>query len=330
MFLKTNFDLAEHEQMKARVIAYESTPDADKGLCRMYISTIERRIHDYHIAEALRQQYQKYQHLGNTNILNSDVVLELTEPFGNSFGIYVKVENYVMELCYKPEDEERKNEIRTKFYLDVNGLYKSFVLRKNMLNEKFQNIQKMRRNYYVEPVTYGNWADKMTEIINAVKQNTELFLQMCELSCPFKKDGRSKYKSWKTFAAVEITYDADTGLVQGIKNGERLPGSHVVGSNGSFRYFNKGKYVIKYTVDKMACEKPIKCEQFVDADEYLRGLKEKMGYTNMPYQKLNAKLTEKVAVITYDTDKDPEERCFFPIDYDMNWKNYLIQKLEDQ
>ena len=30
MLFKNDFDLAEHEQMKARLLEYESTPDADK------------------------------------------------------------------------------------------------------------------------------------------------------------------------------------------------------------------------------------------------------------------------------------------------------------
>lgn len=138
------------------------------------------------------------------------------------------------------------------------------------------------------------------------------------------------FKSWKTKAKVEVSYDANTGIIQGVKNGETPSGTHVVGGNGSFRFYEKGDYVLKVTLDCLAGEKPIKHDCFIDVDTYMRQLKETKEWgRNLPYKKVNELLKEKVEVITYDMDKEPFERTFYPIGYDGNWITYLKDKLKN-
>ena len=144
-------------------------------------------------------------------------------------------------------------------------------------------------------------------------------------------DGTHKFKSWKTKAKVEVSYDANTGVIQGIKNGQIPSGTHIVGGNGSFRFFGKGDYVLKITLDCLAAEKPIKHDCFIDVDNFLRKLKDSKGWgRNLPYKKLNELLYEKVEVITYDMDKDPFERAFYPVEYGESWITFLEDKFYDK
>ena len=69
---------------------------------------------------------------------------------------------------------------------------------------------------------------------------------------------------------------------------------------------------------------------FIDVDTYMRQLKETKEWgRNLPYKKVNELLKEKVEVITYDMDKEPFERTFYPIGYDGNWITYLSDKLKN-
>ena len=194
------------------------------------------------------------------------IKLEYIEPYGNSIGVDIYVERFVLEITFKPSEDVKQNEIRSKFFLNVNGFFKPFVLKKEFSQNGFENLKRFRRDYYIQSVTLSNWADTIIDAIKAVENETEKFLQICEQSCPFNKDGTHKYKSWKTFAKVEVSFVENTELVQGIKKDEFVAGSHVVGSNGSFRYWDKRTYVLKYTVDRLACEKPLKFTKEVDVD----------------------------------------------------------------
>ena len=257
------------------------------------------------------------------------IKLEYIEPYGNSIGVDIYVERFVLEITFKPSEDVNQNEIRSKFFLNVNGFFKPFVLKKEFSQNGFENLKRFRRDYYIQSITLSNWADTIIDAIKAIENETEKFLQICEQSCPFNKDGTHKYKSWKTFAKVEVSFVENTELVQGIKKDEFVAGSHVVGGNGSFRYWDKRTYVLKYTVDRLACEKPLKFTKEVDADEYLRALKERVGRKNLPYELLNSKLNEKIAVITTDMDKDPEVRDFYPVDYDHDWLKFLDESFKD-
>ena len=86
---------------------------------------------------------------------------------------------------------------------------------------------------------------------------------------------------------------------------------------------------MKYTVDRLAYEKPLKYTKEVDVDEYLRAFKERVDRKNLPYELLNSKLSEKIAVITTDMDKDPEDRDFYPVDYDRDWQRFLDESFKD-
>lgn len=257
------------------------------------------------------------------------IKLEYIEPYGNSIGVDIFVERFVLEITFKPSEDVNQNEIRSKFFLNVNGFFKPFVLKKEFSQNSFENLKRFRRDYYIQSVTLSNWADTIIDAIKAIENETEKFLQICEQSCPFNKDGTHKYKSWKTFAKVEVSFVENTELVQGIKKDEFVAGSHVVGGNGSFRYWDKRTYVLKYTVDRLACEKPLKFTKEVDADEYLRALKERVGRKNLPYELLNSKLNEKIEVITTEMDEEPEARTFYPVDYDHDWLKFLDESFKD-
>ena len=257
------------------------------------------------------------------------IKLEYIEPYGNSIGVDIFVERFVLEITFKPSEDVNQNEIRSKFFLNVDGFFKQFVLKKEFSQNSFENLKRFRRDYYIQSATLSNWADTIIDAIKAIENETEKFLHICEQSCPFNKDGTHKYKSWKTVAKVEVSFVENTELVQGIKKDEFVAGSHVVGGNGSFRYWDKRTYVLKCTVDRLACEKPLKFTKEVDVDEYLRALKERVGRKNLPYELLNSKLNEKIAVITTDMDKDPEDRDFYPVDYDHDWLKFLDESFKD-
>ena len=62
----------------------------------------------------------------------------------------------------------------------------------------------------------------------------------------------------------------------------------------------------------------------------MRQLKEAKGWgRNLPYKKVDSVLSEKIEVITHDMDKDPEERSFYPVDYDGNWITFLEEKFRE-
>lgn len=257
------------------------------------------------------------------------IKVEYIEPFGNSIGVDIFVDRFVLEITFKPSEDENHNEIRSKFFLNVNGYFKQFVLNKEFSQNSFENLKRFRRDFYVQSVTLSNWADAIIEAIKEIENKTERFLQICEQSCPLNKDGSHKYKSWKTLAKVEVSFVENTKLVQGIKKYEIVAGPHIVGGNGSFRYWDKRTYVLKYTVDRLACEKPLKYTKEVDVDKYLRAFKERVDRKNLPYELLNSKLSEKIAVITTDMDKDPEDRDFYPVNYDHDWQRFLDESFKD-
>ena len=309
-----------------------SCSEEEKAKCQKNIELAERLIAECKEVDKLRQQYDLFHYyvLGN-NSKSGVVDLEYIEPYGKSYGVYVKVDKYVMEIVFKPMEEPKKNEIRTRFYFDVDGLYKPFMIRKESVPAEYVIIQNKRRDYYPTSVRWDNWGDLVINAIDKVKNAPQKFLLMCESSCPYYNDGTHKFKSWKTKAKVEVSYDANTGVIQGIKNGQIPSGTHIVGGNGSFRFFGKGDYVLKITLDCLAAEKPIKHDCFIDVDKFFRELKDSKGWgRNLPYKKLNELLCEKVEVITYDMDKDPFERAFYPVEYGGSWITFLEDKFYDK
>ena len=329
--LKFGYNSEKLGDIKPKLDSYLlSCPEEEKAKCRRNIELAERLIAECKEVDKLRQQYNLFHDYVLENSKAEFVELEYIEPFGNSYGVYVKVGKYVMEIVYKPMEETKKNEIRIKFYFDVDGMYKPFMIRKESVPADYDMIQNKRRDYYFTSVRWDDWGDLAIKAIETVKNNPRKFLLMCESSCPYNDDGTHKFKSWKTKAKVEVSYDANTGIIQGVKNGETPSGTHVVGGNGSFRFYEKGNYTLKVTLDCLAGEKPIKHDCFIDADVFMRQLKEAKGWgRNLPYKKVNELLKEKVEVITYDMDKEPFERTFYPIGYDGNWITYLKDKLKN-
>lgn len=305
-------------------------PEEEKTKCKNDIELVDRLIAECKDLDNLRQQYDLFHDYVLENSHLGVIELEYIEPYGNSYGVDIKVDKFVMQLVYKPMNEAEKNEVRTKFYFDVDDSYKQFMIRKDAIPYEYANIQRKRRDYYPTSVGWDNWGNLIIDTIKTVAINPDAFLKMCQASCPFNSDGTHKYKSWKTRATVEIEYEANTGVIQGIKKGETPSGSHIVGGNGSYRFFDKGNYVLKITLDCLACEKPIKHDCFVNIDAFMRQLKESKGWgRNMPYRIVNAAINEKVEVITYDMDKDPVERDFHPIDYNGSWITFLKEKFKE-
>ena len=327
--LKNGYNSENLQEIKQKLGSYFQTcPEDEKAKCQIKIDLAEKLLVECKALDSLRQQY-KLLHDYVKNSKTGLVELEYIEPYGNSYGVDIKVDRYVMELIYKPMDEPEKNEVRTKFYFNVDDLYKSFMLKKDSVSLEYPNIQRNRMDYYPISVRWDNWGDLIVNTIKVVENDPKGFLQMCESSCPFNPDGSHKFKFWKTQASVEVSYNANTGIIQGIKKGETPVGAHIVGSNGSFRFFDKGDYVLKITLDCLAGEKPIKYECFIGIDDYMRQLKGKKGWgRNIPYNKVNAALSDKVDVITYDMDRDPTERAFYPVEYNGNWIAYLEDKMK--
>ena len=97
--------------------------------------------------------------------------MEYFEPYGNSFGVYVKVDKFVMKITFKPMDEPEKNEIRTKFNLNVDDHYKPFMIRKEAKPSEYGFIQNKRRDYYLTSVRWKNWGEVVIKVIKAVEEN---------------------------------------------------------------------------------------------------------------------------------------------------------------
>ena len=329
--LRSGYNSEKLRDIKPKLDSYLlSCTEEEMVKCQKKIELAERLIAECKEVDKLRQQYTLFHDYVLANSKSEFVNLEYIEPYGDSYGVYIREDKYVMEIVYKPMEEPKKNENRIKFYFDVDGLYKPFMIRKESVPTDYDMIQNKRRDYYFISVRWDDWGDIAIKAIETVKNNPQKFLLMCESSCPYDVDGAHKYKSWKTKAKVEVCYNANTGVIQGIKKGESPSAAHIVGGNGSFRFYEKGDYVLKVTLDCLAGEKPIKHDCFIDIDAFMRQLKEAKGWgRNLPYKKVNELLKEKVGVITYDMDKDPFERTFHPLDYDGNWITYLEDKLKD-
>ena len=316
--------------IKPKLESYlQACPEAEKAKCQMNIELANRLIVECEEVDKLRQQYNLFHNYVLDNCQAGLVKLEYIEPYGKSYGVYIKVDNYVMELVFKPMEEPEKNEVRTRFYIDVEGSYKSFMIKKDAIPSTYSHILHRRRDYYPTSVRWDNWGMVIINAIKNVVNNPHDFLQMCQSSCPFYNDGTHKYKFWKTYAKVEISYIENTGVIQGIKKGEYPVGPNLHGGNGSYRYSEPRTYIIKYTVDKLSIEKPYRRVFSYDANTYLRELKDHLGKTQLPYKMLNSKLPNNIEVITWDMNKEPEERAFSPVEYNHDWLQLLKEAFKD-
>ena len=288
-------------------------------------------IHDldlyYSKQAALEAFAEKHQYGDGVEVLYYD-------SFGKFPCLRVTVGQYIFEMDFRPQNDATRNEIRTMMYFtsgeDALQRTRRFMIKREAVPANLPVFARTRSNYHFLPVSLSDWAEEMISTVSAVRSNPEAFLRMCRLSCPFNEDGSHKFKSWKNFAKVRITREENNPLVQGLKGGEVPSGSHVVGGNGSFRVYNKGEYGIEYTVERIAGEEPRRGRpQFVGADEYLRGLMTRLGRKRMPYEFLNSKLPQRLEVITYDMDLDPDQRVFVPVGYDESWQQFLEECFKD-
>ena len=257
-----------------------------------------------------------------------DVELDYFEAWGKYPCLRVTVGPYLFDMEFNPKNDPTRNEIHTRFffrYIDKIDLprMKGFMLRHKAVPGGLKAFAKVRSDYHVLPVSLSTWADEMIRTVKYLEENLGPFIELCRDSCPFNTDGTHKFKSWKNYAKVKIIRMEDNPLIQGVKGGATPSGMHVVGGNGSFRVFNKGDYGIEYTVERLAGECPRRGTSFVNMDIYLRELKERLGRKRMPYDLLNSRLPERLEVITYDMNLDPEDRRFVPIAYDGSWQKLL-------
>ena len=188
--LRFGYNSEKLRNIKPKLDSYLlSCPEEEKTKCQKKIELAKRLIAECKEVDKLRQQYTLFHDYVLNHRKSGIVELEYIEPYGNSYGVYVKVDKYVMELVYKPMDEPKKNEVRTKFYLDVDGLYKSFMIRKENKPDEYNFIQNKRRDFYPTSVRWENWGDVVIKAIKAVEENPQRFLLMCEASCPYDSNG---------------------------------------------------------------------------------------------------------------------------------------------
>lgn len=266
---------------------------------------------------------------------DNGVNVEYSEAYGKYPCLSVTVDPFLIEMEFRPQEDVSRNEIRTRNYLWFVGKLgyrqtRFFMMKRKDIPSGLEVFSRYRRDYHYLPTTFSTWADAMIKTVDYFRDNRGQFLRLCRVSCPFHEDGTHKYHSWTNYAIVRIVRQDDVEFIQGVKGGETPSGSHVIGGNGSFVAFNRGNYGIGYTVECIAGEKPCRgVEQFVNEDEYLRLLMDKLGRKKMPYDLLNSKLPEKLEVITYDMDNEPESRSFVPVEFDGSWLKLLQECFKD-
>ena len=275
----------------------------------------------YSKKDALEAFAEKHQYEEGVEVLYYD-------SFGKFPCLRVTAGQYIFEMDFRPHHDATRNEIRTCMYFtfgeDMCQRTRRFMIKRETVPANLPVFARIRSNYHYLPVSLSNWAEEMISTVSAARSDPEVFLRMCRLSCPFNEDGSHKFKSWKNYAKVRITREENNPVVQGLKGGEVPSGGHVVGGNGSFRVYNKGEYGIEYTVERIAGEEPRRgIPHFVGADEYLRALMTRLGRKRMPYELLNSKLPQRLEVITYDMNLDPDQRVFVPVGYDESWQQFL-------
>lgn len=281
------------------------------------ISYCENIIDNNEARKAIADQIEIFENAAKS-FPSNETISVMMEHDNIDYKLFIKIGAYDMTLQYKL----KSNEIRTQFYFNT----RPFMLKNK---EPFAFIEKSRGDNYVKYVSELNWGNAFQNILNQLNTNYGVLLKACADGCAYNPDGTPKYKQWKNFAKIKIVRLPNDILIQGVKNGETPFGSHVVGGNGSFRKFNKGDYVIEFTVERVSLELPIRQRHLVDVDSYIRELKDKNGWRNLPYKLINPRLPSKVAVITYDMDEDPRDREFIPIEYGGSWLQLLKDSLKD-
>ena len=187
--IRTGYNSEKLQAIKPKLDDYLTTcPEEYKARCQREIELVERLIKECKEVDELRQQYSLFHEYVLNKSLSGFVELEYTEPNGNSYGVEVKVGNYIMELVYKPMDEPEKNEIIAKFYINVNGMYKAFMIKKDVIPDDYDFLHCKRKGYYSTSVRWNNWGDIIINTIEIVKRNPQAFLQMCQHSCSISKE----------------------------------------------------------------------------------------------------------------------------------------------
>ena len=338
LYQKEEVDINEVHVMLGRLEDYILVcPKEEKWECKKKIfefkSFIEWwsiRAQFQHQKKILEESIEYYNSLGKIKIEFNENKKEVLS------NLYIFLEeNFVIGISYKliPQDE-KKNELRINFYRKVEDEPLStyqFVLRKELLAKFFEfRVKRLKDEIiYVSPVLFDNWGEKISGIFKTINDNLKDIVSICNECCPFNADGSYKYKQWKNHSKLEITSEDNNYLEQGVKKNEIPRGNHIVGGNGSYVHFERVKYVLKYTVKCVSVEMPISYSHTVDVDEYIRELKERMGWKNLRYEIVNSKLPVEVEVITYDMDKCYYEREFTPIKYNGSWVQLLKEAFKD-
>ena len=107
--LRFGYNSEKLRNIKPKLDSYLlSCPEEEKTKCQKKIELAKRLIAECKEVDKLRQQYTLFHDYVLNHRKSGIVELEYIEPYGNSYGVYVKVDKYVMELVYKPMDEPKK------------------------------------------------------------------------------------------------------------------------------------------------------------------------------------------------------------------------------
>ena len=97
--LKFGYNSEKLGDIKPKLDSYLlSCPEEEKAKCQRNIDLAEKLIAECKEVDKLRQQYNLFHDYVLENRKAEFVELEYIEPFGNSYGVYVEVGKYVMEL----------------------------------------------------------------------------------------------------------------------------------------------------------------------------------------------------------------------------------------
>ena len=204
------------------------------------------------------------------------VTVEYMDAYGKFPCLCVDVGPFCFDMEFRLQEEESRNEIRSRLYFKFVGRYgyaqtRFFAMRRKNIPEGLNVFAKYRRDFHFLPTTVSTWADAMIRTVDFIRDNPGRFLKLCRFSCPFNEDGTHKFKSWTSHASIRVGYKDNTETIQGMKGGARPAGRHVVGSDGSFVAFNPRTYGVWYTVECIAGEMPKRGnEQFESDDERIQ------------------------------------------------------------
>ena len=302
----------------------ENAPDFDEEKAKEVREYLVNVI-EYH------KKLNKIKNFGKQLPIGSGITAEYFHPYGKPYNhcIHINVEHFGVEMTFFDGSLGEKRYINTCLYYLTGDRSRPFVIGKGKCSDMFPSFQRIHKGSHSMEVKPDEWMDRMLGVAESIVSHKDEFVRMCQDSCPFKEDGTHKYDNWKTTAKLEISSVSENALLQGFKNGSTPSGCKFTGSNGSFVAFSQ-RYVLRIKLKCLSGEKPISdYVRDIDADEYLRALRDKLGKRQLPYGVLNSKLPQDVEVITTDMEEEPEDRVFNPCGYGGSWEILLNEAFKE-